>query len=43
MGEGWVGVSNLLEDQGYRVLRFWNHEVLSNRQGVYERIVRDLR
>ena len=25
-----------LEDQGYRVLRFWNHEVLTNTEGVLE-------
>jgi very-short-patch-repair endonuclease len=27
-----------LEQQGYRVLRFWNNEVLSNIEGVVERI-----
>jgi very-short-patch-repair endonuclease len=26
--------TRFLEDQGYRVLRFWNSEVLSNREGV---------
>jgi very-short-patch-repair endonuclease len=27
-----------LEGQGYRVLRFWNHDVLNNPEGVLERI-----
>ncbi len=27
-----------LEGQGYRVLRFWNHDVLNNTEGVLERI-----
>ena len=27
-----------LEEQGYRVLRFWNNEVLMNMEGVLERI-----
>ena len=27
-----------LNSQGFRVLRFWNHEVLTNREGVLERI-----
>src|ERR1700761_4298376 len=26
--------TRLLEDQGFRVLRFWNNEVLSNTRGV---------
>ena len=25
-----------LEEQGYRVLRFWNHEVLKNAEGVLQ-------
>ena len=25
-----------LQDEGFRVLRFWNHEVLSNTEGVLE-------
>ena len=29
-----------LKRQGYRVLRFWNNEVLSNTEGVLEEIVR---
>jgi very-short-patch-repair endonuclease len=28
-----------LEDQGFRVLRFWNNEVLSNTRGVLETIL----
>jgi very-short-patch-repair endonuclease len=30
--------SLFLEAQGYRVVRFWNHEVLTNTDGVLERI-----
>ena len=26
--------TQLIEAEGYRVLRFWNHEVLANRDGV---------
>ncbi len=26
------------ETQGFRVLRFWNHEVLNNREGVFQKI-----
>ena len=33
----------LLEDAGYRVLRFWNNEVFENLDGVLERIVEVLR
>ena len=33
-----VDRSRWLEKQGYRVLRFWNHEVLKNLEGVMERI-----
>jgi very-short-patch-repair endonuclease len=35
--------TRFLEDQGYRILRFWNNEVLSNLEGVYAMIARDLR
>jgi very-short-patch-repair endonuclease len=28
----------LLSEHGYRVLRFWNHEVLSNVEAVLEKI-----
>ena len=31
-----------LEAQGYRVLRFWNNDVLSNTDGVLERIAESL-
>ncbi len=27
-----------LQEQGYRVLRFWNHDVLQNTEGVLTRI-----
>ena len=27
-----------LQRQGYRILRFWNHEILSNTEAVLERI-----
>jgi very-short-patch-repair endonuclease len=30
-----------LSSQGFRVLRFWNHEVLQNIEGVLEVILRD--
>ena len=33
----------ILNDAGYHVLRFWNHEVLSNTDGVLEEIARTLR
>jgi very-short-patch-repair endonuclease len=32
--------SKLIEGQGYRVLRFWNHDVLRNIDGVLEGIRR---
>ncbi len=32
-----------LQDQGYRVLRFWNNEVLSNLEGVRATIAENLR
>ena len=32
-----------LEDKGYRVLRFWNNEVLKNMGGVSEKIGEALR
>ncbi len=32
-----------LEDRGFRVLRFWNHDVLANPDGVLERILEALR
>jgi len=33
---------NWLTDQGYRVLRFWNNEVLTNRDGVLDKIIQTL-
>ena len=35
--------SRVLEVQGYRVLRFWNNEVLGNTAGVLHRILEALR
>jgi len=32
-----------LESQGYRVVRFWNNDVLGNTDGVVERILEALR
>jgi very-short-patch-repair endonuclease len=31
-----------LETEGYRVLRFWNNEILENLEGVHRRIVQAL-
>ena len=31
-----------LENQGWRVLRFWNNDVLTNTEGVVETILREL-
>lgn len=31
--------TGFLESQGYRVIRFWNHEVLENIEGVLEQVV----
>ncbi|RDI41697.1 endonuclease domain-containing protein [Aquicella lusitana] len=30
--------TNLLEEEGFHVLRFWNHEVMRNREDVLETI-----
>jgi very-short-patch-repair endonuclease len=35
--------NRFLRDQGYRILRFWNNEVLSNLDGVHATIAEDLR
>ena len=35
--------SRILSERGYRVLRFWNDEVLTNMDGVLEQIVGVLR
>ena len=32
-----------LVGQGFRVLRFWNHEILGNREGVLESILQALK
>jgi very-short-patch-repair endonuclease len=32
-----------LEGQGWRVLRFWNNDILANTEGVLERILEALR
>lgn len=37
--------TKFLEDSGFRVIRFWNHEVLANIDGVVaeiERVIRDM-
>jgi very-short-patch-repair endonuclease len=31
-----------LESEGYRVVRFWNNDVLSNTDGVLERVAEEL-
>ena len=44
MGEGReVGRGEFLQSQGYRILRFWNNEVLKNLDGVLETIADELR
>ena len=35
--------TKILEDQGFRVIRFWNGEVMQNLDGVLEAIARALR
>ena len=34
--------SGFLENQGYRILRFWNNDVLTNLDGVRETIAAEL-
>lgn len=34
--------TRFLEDQGYRVIRFWNNEVFENLEGVLERLKKEL-
>jgi len=34
--------TKFLEKKGYKVLRFWNNEILENMEGVYEVIRRTL-
>jgi very-short-patch-repair endonuclease len=38
-----AGRSSFLENQGYRILRFWNNEVLANPDGVHETIADEMR
>src|SRR5665213_868094 len=35
--------TDFLQTQGYRVLRFWNNDVLANPEGVFSVIAEDLR
>ena len=35
--------SGFMQNEGYRILRFWNTEVLANLDGVHEAIVEELR
>jgi len=37
-----IGRTRLLNEEGYRVIRFWNNMVLSNPDGVFEAIAREL-
>jgi very-short-patch-repair endonuclease len=37
-----AGRTSLIEGEGYRVVRFWNDDVLANADGVYEVIARAL-
>ena len=34
--------SQFLHNQGYRILRFWNNEVLANLDGVHQTIAEEL-
>lgn len=34
--------TRIIEAHGFRVLRFWNHDVLSNIDGVLERVAQEL-
>src|SRR6266849_3780869 len=34
--------TTVLEEEGWRVIRFWNNDVLSNADGVVETILREL-
>ena len=35
--------SRFLQEQGYRILRLWNNDVLSNPEGVYAAITEEFR
>ena len=37
-----VGRTAVIEAFGYRIIRFWNHDVLQNTEGVVETIRREL-
>ena len=37
-----AGRSRLIEAEGYRVIRFWNHEVLGNPEGVWMKVAEAL-
>jgi very-short-patch-repair endonuclease len=37
-----IGRTRFLNAEGYRVIRFWNNEVLANPDGVFEVIAREL-
>jgi adenine-specific DNA-methyltransferase len=42
-GEEWDAERTAsLESMGYRVLRFWNHEILTETEAVLERILNEL-
>ncbi len=34
--------TRVLEDSGYHVVRFWNHDVLGNIEGVLEALIQEL-
>jgi len=37
-----AGRTRLIEAEGYRVIRFWNHEVLGNAEGVWAKVAEAL-
>jgi very-short-patch-repair endonuclease len=37
-----TGRSSFLQQEGYRILRFWNNEVLASPDGIHETIVNEL-
>jgi very-short-patch-repair endonuclease len=37
-----AGRSGFLQNEGYRILRFWNNEVLANLDGVHQTLAREL-
>ena len=42
MYESAIKILNILENNGYKVLRFWNDEVMKNIDGVMEVIFREI-